>query len=391
MTRHDDTRPALSPDFIDHPDGPPIINAAYDGPTLTLVWDDGITGRFNRFYLRENDVGSAINPVTRESDLDIDALPDDLAITDAEIEGATVSVTWGPDGHRSRHHAGWLRFVATDQWHPRAALPERRTWAGDDMAEPVTFPGPPVLTDDAALRDWLSAVESFGLARLRDLPTDEGTVLRVAERIGTIRNSNFGFSFFVESKPDPDSNAYTAAALSPHTDLGTRELQPGLQLLHCRENSSTGGESTMVDGFRVAEVLRDTDPKAFKILSTRNWMFSNRHRDTDYRWSGPIIVLGDDGELIEIRNTAFLRAEPDMPAAEIDAAYGAYRAYMRLASQDNMTCRYPFAAGDLVMFDNRRILHGRAAFDPQSGTRRLEGCYLDRDELHSRLRVLARP
>ena len=120
-------------------------------------------------------------------------------------------------------------------------------------------------------------------------------------------------------------------------------------------------------------------------------MFSDRHRDTDYRWSGPIIVLDDAGEIVEIRNTAFLRAEPDMEPDQIDAGYRAFRAYMRLAGAPRLTCRYPFAAGDLVIFDNRRILHGRAAFDPQSGNRRLEGCYLDTDELHSRLRVLARP
>ena len=57
---------------------------------------------------------------------------------------------------------------------------------------------------------------------------------------------------------------------------------------------------------------------------------------------------------------------------------------------DRFLCRTPFSPGDLILFDNRRMLHGRAAFDPQSGVRRLEGCYLDRDEILSRLRVLAR-
>ena len=49
-----------------------------------------------------------------------------------------------------------------------------------------------------------------------------------------------------------------------------------------------------------------------------------------------------------------------------------------------------FAPGDLVGFDNRRILHGRDAFDPAAGRRRLRGCYLDHDDLFSRLRVLRR-
>ncbi len=44
----------------------------------------------------------------------------------------------------------------------------------------------------------------------------------------------------------------------------------------------------------------------------------------------------------------------------------------------------------MVVFDNRRVLHGREAFDPASGYRRLLGCYVDRGEWDSRIRVLSR-
>jgi len=40
--------------------------------------------------------------------------------------------------------------------------------------------------------------------------------------------------------------------------------------------------------------------------------------------------------------------------------------------------------------DTRRVLHGRAAFDPSTGRRHLQGCYVDRDQLLSRIRVLER-
>jgi gamma-butyrobetaine dioxygenase len=46
--------------------------------------------------------------------------------------------------------------------------------------------------------------------------------------------------------------------------------------------------------------------------------------------------------------------------------------------------------GQMVVFDNRRVLHGRRAFDPATGKRRLRGCYVDRSEFTSRLRVLQR-
>ena len=97
------------------------------------------------------------------------------------------------------------------------------------------------------------------------------------------------------------------------------------------------------------------------------------------------------GEIFQIRNTGFLRAEPAMAEDRVEEAYRAVRLYSRLSMDDRFICRTPFRPGDLVIFDNRRILHGRDSFDPQSGVRKLEGLYMDTDELYSRLRVLERP
>ena len=386
-----DSAPPLSPDFVRHPKGPAITRLAVSPTMLTVTWADGLEGQFNRFWLRENEVRSGVmNPVTRERDVQTEDLPEDLGLDRADHDAGGVHLHWRPDGHISRHDAGWLRSTAEGRWHPDAGLPVRSTWDSADMPEPPSFDGPPVLTDDTALHDWLTALYGYGFARLRGLPTDQGTVVEIAKRIGTIRGSNFGYSFFVETKPNPDSNAYTSAGLGAHTDLASREVQPGLQLLHCRENGCDGGASTMVDGFRLAEYLRDTDADAYDALTRLSWVFSNRHRDSDYRSTGPIVVLRPDGAISEIRFTAFLRAEPDMPASEVERAYRAVRLFGRLAADDRFVCRTPFAPGDLVIFDNRRILHGRDAFVQGKGNRRLEGCYLDTDELLSRLRVLAR-
>jgi len=47
-------------------------------------------------------------------------------------------------------------------------------------------------------------------------------------------------------------------------------------------------------------------------------------------------------------------------------------------------------AGQMWCFDNRRAMHARKAFDQASGKRFLRGCYMDRDELLSRILVLQR-
>ncbi|MEL6167887.1 MAG: TauD/TfdA family dioxygenase [Pseudomonadota bacterium] len=389
----DDSNLPASPDFIDHPLGPPIAAVSPSATGLRIDWADGVTMDASRFWLRENEVAADIvDPETRERVLRIADVPDNLAIAGAEIEPeGAVRVIWEPDHRQSRFHPGWLRHTAEGGWRPQAGLPARESWTAARMPELPTFDGPGVLDDDAALKGWLGALYRYGIARLVDVPLADGTVERVARRIGTIRASNFGFLFTVESKPDPDSTAYTGAALEGHTDLASREVQPGIQMLHCQENTSEGGASTMVDGFAVAEAIRAEDPEAFGSLVRDRWLFSNRHPETDFRWSGPLVETDIAGNIVEIRNTGFLRANPDMESARVEIAYKAVRLFAERAAENRFTCRSRFRAGDLVAFDNRRILHGRDSFDPRTGSRRLQGCYLETDELLSRLRVLNRP
>ncbi len=390
----DTTQPRLplAPDFTPYSKGPAITELAVSPDTVTVSWADGLSHRFNRFYLRENDVEpGTVNPVTRERDVEIDELPEDLCPKRAWIDDlGAVCIEWAPEADQSRHHPGWLRAMAEGTWRPEAGIPDPVSWDSASMPAPPTFDGPAVLSDDGALYDWIYALATYGLARLEDLPTETGTVEQVARRIGTVRASNFGFLFTVESKPDPDSNAYTSAALTGHTDLASREVQPGLQLLHCQENGCTTGQSTMVDGFKIAEVIRDEDRDLFAALTDLNWLFSNRHPDSDFRWSGPIVETDPQGRITEIRNTSFLRANPDMPDSEVPRAYRAVRRFAALARDPRFVCATLFRPGDCVIFNNRRMLHGRSAFDPSEGNRRLEGCYLETDELLSRLRVLTR-
>ena len=63
---------------------------------------------------------------------------------------------------------------------------------------------------------------------------------------------------------------------------------------------------------------------------------------------------------------------------------------MEKANSPDYQMRFSFQAGDLIIFDNRRILHGRAEFFPTTGDRSLRGTYLDRDDVFSKIRQLKR-
>ena len=363
--------------------------AATAAPTwISVTWADGASSRFHFVWLRDNcPCPSCVHQVTKEQTFELDA----TAVStrgDATVEAGALVVVWSGDGHRSTFHPGWLRAHRYDDTPAAPAAPI--TWDASTPGMPPTFDGTAVLDDDDALRDWLVALRDLGLTRLRGVPLELDAVGHVAERIGPTRETNFGVLWDVRSEPAPITNANTPLALPPHVDLPTREYQPGLQFLHCLSNTAAGGHGRYVDGFRVAEVLRAEQPEHFEILTTVPWQWANRSMTSDYRWSSPPIVLDRSGTVTEIRFGNWLRSPLAVDFDSVEAVYAAAAAMAVVASHDELAVHLELEPGDLIAFDNRRILHGREAFDAAGGERLLRGCYGERDELHSRLRILDR-
>jgi gamma-butyrobetaine dioxygenase len=70
--------------------------------------------------------------------------------------------------------------------------------------------------------------------------------------------------------------------------------------------------------------------------------------------------------------------------------YRAFRKFMAATRDPAERISFKLKPGEMVVFDNRRILHGREAFNPATGHRLLRGFYIDRGEIDSRIRTLSR-
>jgi gamma-butyrobetaine dioxygenase len=208
--------------------------------------------------------------------------------------------------------------------------------------------------------------------------------------IGPVRPSNFGKYFEVISRPDANTNAYTALELAPHTDLSTREYMPGLQFLFCLINEASGGASILADGFAIAEQLKAESAEFYEVLSTLSIPFGTKDRNTDHRYRAPVLEHDLHGDLSTVRHTYWLRSPMSGDFDTITTFYAAYRRFQEITIDPANHLSFRLQPGELMAFDNRRILHGRAAFDPSSGRRLLRGCYNEREELESRLRILYR-
>jgi gamma-butyrobetaine dioxygenase len=78
-----------------------------------------------------------------------------------------------------------------------------------------------------------------------------------------------------------------------------------------------------------------------------------------------------------------------MPEGDVAEAYEALRRFHKLADDPRFELTFRLGAGDIMCFDNRRVMHGRKEFSG-SGKRHLQGVYIDRDEILSRARALNR-
>jgi [2-(trimethylamino)ethyl]phosphonate dioxygenase len=267
--------------------------------------------------------------------------------------------------------------------------PARTLWATPDALglEPVEASA--YLVDDRALQAVLAQVARFGLAFLSGAGSEPDALEWIVARFGFIRETNYGRMFTVRAKPQPENLAFTDRALELHTDNPYRDPCPTLQLLHVIEaDDAGGGENLFADGFAHAEALRARDPEAFALLASQAVGFAYAEASgARLEMRAPVLELDADGEVRAVRVNHRSLVAPALPAERMEAWYAAYLDYVRALHASEAAHARRLAAGDVVLFDNRRILHGRRAVLGRPGGRWLQGCYADRDGL---LAILAR-
>ena len=346
--------------------------------------------KLHPLWLRANCPCAACrHPQTMERTLDSFSLDPSVAATAVEEAGGTVAVTWS-DGHRSEYDAGWLRANAPGAADGPEAPPAPRPWRAEIADRLPVLAFDDVVGGDDGLMRFLDTVLVDGFSVVRGVPTDAAALADLARRVGPLRETNFGVQWSVVAMVEPNNVAYTAVELRPHTDLANWETPPGIQFLLCCAADAPGGHSTLVDGFAVAERLRAEEPTTFDRLCAVPIPYRFHDEDHDLRWSAPVIGLGHDGTVREVRFHDALMAPLDLPLDEIGATYDALRRFNQLATDDAHRLVLRLEPGDLLVFQNRRVLHGRTAFDPEGGRRHLIGCYVDADDWRSRRRVVAR-
>ena len=381
--------------------------------------EGGSAPGFPAVWLRHNcPCPECRDPVTGQRLIEITSIPNGCAVTAETQTADAIGVVFTPEGHRTTFARAWLAANAL----PRAETPKagagdagagdadprtedaKRLWRAADLAAPGGLPGAAwadYLADDAVRAACLDAVAVTGFALLRGVDPDPGTVLRVAETFGFVRETNYGRLFDVRVVADPANLAFTSRAIAPHTDNPYRDPVPTLQLLHCLRDAPVGGDTGLVDGFAAAAALRAADPASFRVLTSVSWPFAYADKENELRASQPLITLTPEGRIAAVRLNNRSLQPLRLPAEQAAAAYAAYRAWALLVARSEFLLTLRLASGDCLIFDNTRVLHARTAFAAAGGPgdgpvpgppaeRHLQGCYADLDGLLSTRAVLRR-
>ena len=238
--------------------------------------------------------------------------------------------------------------------------------------------------------ELLKSFHSLGFVIVKDVPTKDNFIVNFANSIGSVRRTNFGEYFNVKSIPNPNDLAYTSLALSPHTDNPYRKPVPCIQLLHCIKNEVSGGLSTLVDGFAVANYLKENNPDLFEALINTKVKFKFIDKDIILENWGELIEIDENRNLKQIRFSTRLDYVPALNKEKLDIYYKARKNISDLYNSKKFKIEFKLMPGDILMMDNYRTLHGRTEYDPTEGKRFLQGCYIDYDSSEGKLKHLKR-
>ncbi|MDJ0620299.1 MAG: TauD/TfdA family dioxygenase [Calothrix sp. MO_192.B10] len=296
-----------------------------------------------------------------------------------EIKDEQLIINWDENTpHQSTFPVSWLLSRSYDPT-PKQEVPSKKIlW---DVALLGTNPPECFEHNVCAFDSWMNQLRSLGFAVIRKMPWEE--LESFTSSIGPIYYlAQYGRYSTVKALPSGGPDLALSAvghALSPHTDMTYMPGAPrAVQLLYCVENEASGGESILVDGFRVARDFRHHHPDYFRILSQTSATFRQLFSKWEYYVSQttPIFKLDEAGEVSDVyfshKNFGL-----NLPFDQVESFYEAYYALFRYLNNPTYQYCFPLEAGDCLLVQNFRVLHGRKAFNPSSGSRHLEVAFVE--------------
>jgi len=301
-----------------------------------------------------------------------------LKIKSAEIldNGKSIKIIW-PDLEKPVTYS--YEFLFNNSLNNKSKIDSLKLWKENDLDDQIYIDFDTVQSNEG-YKKFLKNLYQYGFSVVQNCKTEMSSVENIVNKIGYVRNSIFGGLWSFESNEDKADSAYTQEELRPHTDATYSNDAPGLQLLLCCDYKAKGGDSIMVDGFKIAEIIKKDNKELFDILSTINVKGSYIGDGVFLEAERPIFNLNSKKELFQVSFNNYDRAPFRFEKDLTIKFYEAIRTFDLMANSKEYQWRHILKPGELLIFNNWRVLHGRGSFD---GTRKISGCYINKEDFDS--------
>ena len=369
-----------------------IINS---GKAILLSRKKGTPLRYHSTWLRDN----ALDSKTRDKKngqrlISISDIPITTYIKSASLskKGKEIIINFLPKKKQVKFSSSWLEKHAYDKKERNSKVwinPDLKIWSKATLKRVPIINYKSAKSDKKLLLKWLKSLHCYGFAKMSGCEKKSGTISKIANLFGYIRETNYGKWFDVKSKSNAVNLAYTNLALKAHTDNPYRNPVPTIQILHCLKNSTKGGDSKVVDGFNAALRLKKVNKRYFNLLSKYCSRFEfKRKKNAHLKSRFPMIALSPDGELTAVHfNNRSIAPITDVPYNDMTNYYKAYRKFSSIIDDPAMALTFKLNPGECFILDNTRVLHARTGYSGK-GSRWLQGCYVDKDGLLSTILTL---
>ena len=305
-----------------------------------------------------------------------------LHIKKAEIsdQGNSLTILWSDMDKPIKYS---YNFLKENSYNYKSEITKCKLWLKNEVDDKIFINFDKVNSKDG-FKLFLKKLYDFGFCVVTNCKTDMSSVETIANKIGYVRQSIFGGLWSFESDKNMADSAYTQDELRPHTDSTYSNDAPGLQLLLCCEYEANGGESIMVDGFKIAETIKKENKEFFDILSKIEVIGQYKGDGVYLKAQRPVFRLNNDEEILQVSFNNYDRAPFRFKNDLTLKFYESIKKFDLLANSKEYQWRHILKPGELLIFNNWRILHGRGSF---KGKRKISGCYINKEDFDSSCRT----
>ncbi len=251
---------------------------------------------------------------------------------------------------------------------------------GDTVGAEVVGVGRSALLGDEHLPEWtLAALERSGVLVFRDLHVDDATQVAFSRRLGEVEVLGTGdhpeiFRVTLDPAKNPAAS-YLRGTFDWHIDGCTDDIPTMATVLSAHAVAASGGETEFASTYAAYDDLSDEEKERFGALrvvhtfeASQRLVNPDPSPDEVNRWRRrpskvhPLVWHHRSGRRSLVLGATASHVEgmtPEEGRALLDDLVGRATAPARVY-------RHRWAVGDLVIWDNRGVMHRACPYEPSS-------------------------